>query len=128
MLEPKRLRIKISGISSTVQQFYALLLLVIFSDIFSDSFVHCFATCPSAQLIHSLVTQQTNIESNPCECSQIQEGGWEVTCYKGSTHSDIAEDYHIIPYSFFIRYEIGHHVKITCDNGAPHFRPALFQG
>ena len=126
--EPKRESIKNSGISSTIQQFYAILLFVIFSDIFSITSVHCFATCPSAQLINSLVTQQTDIESNTCECTVIQEGGWEITCYSEPSRSDITDDYHIVPYAFFIRYEFGHQVRITCDSGSPAFRPAIFQG
>lgn len=101
------------------------------------SSVHCFATCPSAQLINSLVTSSTQTvssnKSDICDCSQIQEGGWEITCYSSNADSEtsqpeFADEFNIVPFAFFIRYEIGRQVKITCDNGVPLFRPALFQG
>ena len=99
---------------------------IILLQVLSHSMVNCFANCPSSQLISTLVTQT---DSEPkCECSQIQEGGWEITCYSESVHTQLSDDYQIVPYAFFIRYEIGRQVKITCDSGVPSFKPALFQG
>jgi hypothetical protein len=103
------------------------------------SSVHCFATCPSVQLINSLVTTSTQTvssnKSDICECTQIQEGGWEITCFNSNSNTnsetsqpEFADDFNIIPLAFFIRYEIGRQVKITCDSGVPLWRPALFQG
>ncbi len=101
------------------------------------SSVDCFATCPSVQLINSLVTTSTQTlssnKSDICECTQIQEGGWEITCYNSNTNSEtsqpeFSDEFNIIPFAFFIRYEIGRQVKITCDSGLPLWRPALFQG
>jgi len=70
-------------------------------------------------------------DADACECTQIQEGGWEITCYSSNSQTsqpEFAEEFNIVPFAFFIRYEIGRQVKITCDNGVPLFRPALFQG
>jgi hypothetical protein len=89
------------------------------------------------QLINSLVTTSTRTvssnKSDICECTQIQEGGWEITCYNSNTNSEtsqpeFSDEFNIIPFAFFIRYEIGRQVKITCDTGLPLWRPALFQG
>ncbi|XP_054164823.1 protein toll-like [Oppia nitens] len=120
------------NISSSNKSLSTLLLFIVVYYI-SVSRVHCFATCPSAQIYNTLV----NTSEPNCDCSQIQEGGWEITCYSGhptpnspttqQSHIEL-DDIIVLPYAFFIRYEIGRQVRITCDNGFPYYRPALFQG
>ena len=118
-------------------------------------------TCPPVNLIHRLQSPNgarvnqfnsaaTNQTPPECDCTIIQEGGWEIICYASSKENEESSksrstqvgeggpkdfdspdyniDYNILIISFSIRYVIGRQVKITCDHGAPVFKPALFQG
>lgn len=130
--------------------------------------------CPADNLIHRLTApngapvnrlnsatsaatenNQTNSPPPECECTLIQEGGWEVTCYATSvtngssptegdsnaeassaaltdemmlTHDYTNIDYNVLTIAFSVRHVYGRQLKITCDHGAPVFKPALFQG
>lgn len=133
-----------------------LLLLCTFGTIIP--FIHTF-TCPPVNLIHRLTAPNgasvnRNIpisnETPECDCTIVQEGGWEINCYattNENTNQDESKsnankwssprdfdspdyniDYNILMVSFSVRYTIGQQLKITCDHGAPIFKPALFQG
>lgn len=105
--------------------------------------------CPHVNLIHRLTapngapvnrySQMLN-HTPECECTTIEEGGWEITCYASDEESkskepkmdfdspDYSIDYNVLHTSFTVRYEIGRQLKLACDKGAPAFKPALFQG
>lgn len=44
------------------------------------------------------------------------------------THDYTNIDYNVLTTAFSVRYHYGRQLKITCDHGAPVFKPALFQG
>lgn len=117
--------------------------------------VQAYANCPPVNLIHRLTMPNGVTMSRytaamnhtpECECTTIQEGGWEITCYATSSNeeskskwgppsdggnfdsADYNIDYSVLQTSFFIRYEAARQLKITCDSGAPAFKPSLFQG
>lgn len=111
-----------------------------------------FPNCPSSNQICRLIRKTCHDRSSPmsmpsfgagdnateCECVTIHEGGWEITCNDPTATTEAtnkefdSEDYmpafNLLQPLFFVRYELGRQVKITCDTGTPHFKSALFQG
>lgn len=129
-------------------------------------------SCPPVNLIHRLATpnrantpthhsesshlhssgHQVNHTKPECDCTTLQEGGWEINCYHPEPESsslvsgpdtglgdeygsssklelgDYGIEFNILKVSFSVRYLFNKHVTITCDLGSPAFKPALFQG
>lgn len=109
------------------------------------------ADCPAINLIHRLMAPNgapvnrylpSPNSTDQCDCTTIDEGGWEITCYtredeteakKPKLEFDFDEfvepmDFSVLHTWFTVRYEIGRQLKLTCDKGVPAFKPALFQG
>lgn len=145
-----RMRAKFAQPSTPLTMALLFFLLSMFS--LGEAFI-----CPADHLIHRLtvpngasVNRQAAANQTPeCDCTTLQEGGWEINCYATTNEADEASkpkaapswsaskdfespdyniDYNILMVSFSVRYVIGRQLKITCDHGSPIFKPALFQG
>ena len=157
---------------SSIILFINLIILFFISNI---SVSYSYSTqCPPVNLIYRLVTpnggssmvnahhsealkhssHSSNHTTPECDCSSLQEGGWEINCYSNHPSSDTAGtslpsgldddssgflsknpefadyniDYNILEVWFTIKYLVGRQVTIVCDQRAPIFKPALFQG
>lgn len=113
---------------------------------FCSTSVKCFVSCPAKHLINSLIPSEmlnpnaTTNKSSLCDCTSIQEGGWEITCFTDLTSSGNNEfsevfpsdygftDYNALSQAFNVKYEARRFIEISCDKYAPRYKPAMFQG
>ena len=144
-LSPRKVsnRTNSSARLSSLSNVFATLLLVL---TLASSVAFGDVRCPHVNLIHRLTAPngapvnryaQSFNKTPECDCTAIEEGGWEITCYASEVDTkpsmdfdspDYSIDYNVLHTSFIVRYEIGRQLKLICDKGAPAFKPALFQG
>src|SRR5207249_2882439 len=81
----------------------------------------------------------TNKSALACDCTldTSQAPGWDITCFselpspQNSDSNQPVSDYvfyDYLPTAFTIKYVAGRFLEINCDQSAPNFRPAMFQG
>lgn len=122
---------------------YYLTLLLLVIVLFQRYVGAMYVSCPSTKQLNSLIDKMSKESGLDCDCapnpspSQI---GWEITCIKkmsekqslpsNEAHSS-GTDYYTLeaqPLGYTVTYVQGKSIEIRCDESAPDFKPAMFQG